>query len=95
MSTTPYVTIPLVIFESRDNGVLTPEQFDVFAYCYWRAERPEYIVRGYSAENVCRFRGIDATRANLKRYQRAAAELLKLNLLSRDYYHVDASRPNH
>jgi hypothetical protein len=91
----PYVKIPLVIFESRNTGILTSAQFDVLEYCYWRAERPDYIVRGYSAENVCRFQGLDATKANLKRYQRAAADLLNLTLLRRDYYHVDARQLTH
>ena len=90
----PYVNIPLVIFESRDNGVLTPDQFDVFTYCYWRAERPEYVVRGFSASNVCRFRCLDATKANLKRYQRAAADLLNFGLIRRDYHRVDTRRAN-
>jgi hypothetical protein len=88
----PYVIIPKAVFDGVDTGVITAEQFDVLAYCYWRAERPEYVVRGFSAANVCRFRSLDATKANLKKYQRAAADLLNLWLIRRDYHRIDPRR---
>jgi hypothetical protein len=89
---TSYVKIPLALFEGLDNGSITPEQFDIYCYTYWKATRPEYRVQSYSAENVCRFRGLDATKANLARYKRAAADMLHQNLIRRDYYRIDPKR---
>jgi hypothetical protein len=92
MSNFPYVLIPKAIFDGVDNGSITPEQFDVFCYCYLRAERPAYQVHGYSAANICHFRRLDADQANVKRYRRAALDLLDRDLLRRDYHKVDTTR---
>jgi len=94
MTAPAYVQIPVATYDALDTGSLSPEQFDIFSYAYWRASRPEYRVRSYSAANVCRFRGLDATDANVKRYERAAADLLNRNLICRDYYRIDPSRSN-
>jgi hypothetical protein len=41
---------------------------------------------------VCLFRGLDATKANLRRYQRAASDLLVRHLMRSDYRRLDPNR---
>jgi hypothetical protein len=84
--------IPRAILDALDDGGISPEQFDIFCYGYLKAERPEYRVRSYSAACVCRFRWLDATPANIKRYERAALDLWKRHLVHRDYYQIDPTR---
>jgi hypothetical protein len=84
--------IPRAILDALDDGRISPEQFDIFCYGYLKAERPEYRVRSYSAACVCRFRWLDATPANIKRYERAALDLWKRHLVHRDYYQIDPTR---
>ena len=83
---------PRAVVHARDNGSITPEQLDIFTYCYAKATLPEYRVYSYSAANVCQFRGLDATTANIKRYERAAADLLDRHTIRRDYYHINPTR---
>jgi hypothetical protein len=78
--------------KALEDGVISTEQYDIFCYCYYKASRPEFCVHSYSAANVCRFRWLDATTANVKRYERAAADLLARNLIRRDYYKIDPTR---
>jgi hypothetical protein len=87
-----FTVIPDAVYKALDNGDITAEQFDIFTYCYHRAERPANVVRSYSAAQVCRFRWLDATKANVKKYERAAADLLARRLIRRDYYRIDPKR---
>lgn len=90
---TPYVVVPRAVYEARDQLVISLEQFHIFQFGYWQANRKEgYRVAAYSAARVCRFVGLDATKANLKRYQRAADDLVDLNLIRHDYRKIDPRR---
>lgn len=88
---TPYVKLPLAVLVGLSDRSLTAEQLDIYLYCYFKAERPDYRVRSYSAENVCLFRGLDANQGHLKKYKRAAAGLYERCLLSRDYRRIDTT----
>ena len=92
MSVTPYVRIPLAIFEARKSGSITAQQMNILACAYLWASRPEFRVAAYSAQRVCEFQGLATSRANLERYRRAAADLLVRNLIKRDYRKIDPRR---
>jgi hypothetical protein len=87
-----HVRIPQAIPDALESGSISAEQFDVFFYCYLKANRSGYRVYSYSAANVCRFRWLDASTANVKKYERAAADLLARHLIRRDYYRIDPKR---
>ena len=84
--------IPDAVYKALSRGDITAEQFDIYAYSYHEAERPAFMVHSYSAGLVCQFRRIDATEANVKRYERAAADLLYRHLIRRNYYKIDTKR---
>jgi hypothetical protein len=84
-----YTRTPNAVYDAWENGSITLEQFHIFVYCYWKADRPEYIVRSYSAAQVCRFWRVVDTPANVKRYVRAAADLLGRGFIRRDYYKIN------
>ena len=94
----PYFRIPLAVSAGLDNGSITLDQFDIFVYGYEHATRTlvgeyrEHRVYSYSAANVAQSRGLDATEAVVKRYERAALDLWHRHLIGRDYYQLDPRR---
>jgi hypothetical protein len=94
MSVTPYVCIPLAIFEARKSGSISTEQMNLLICAYVWASRPGFRVAAYSAQRVCEFQGLAIDRANFERYRRAAVDLLARNLIKRDYRKIDPRRSN-
>jgi hypothetical protein len=92
MHVTPYVLIPLAIFEARKRGSITAQQMNILVCAYLWASRPGFRVAAYSAQRVCAFQGLEINRANLERYRRAAVDLLARNLIRRDYRKIDPRR---
>ena len=89
--TAPYIKIPQVVCRARETGVFSPEQFNILVYCYFKVNRTQYEVCGYSAERVCEFLGLDTTDKSLiRRYERAAAKLWKQDVIRRDYRRLPA-----
>jgi hypothetical protein len=91
-SVTPYVPIPLAIFEARKSRSISAQQMNILVCAYLWASRPGFRVAAYSAQRVCEFQGLDVSRANLERYRRAAVDLLARNLIRRDYRKIDPRR---
>jgi len=92
ISVTPYVAIPLAIFEARKTGSINAQQMNILVCAYLWASRPEFRVAAYSAQRVCAFQGLEINRANLERYRRAAADLHDRYLIKRDYRKIDPRR---
>jgi hypothetical protein len=92
MSVTPYVPIPLAIFEARKSDSISAQQMNILVCAYLWASRPGFRVVAYSAQRVCEFQGLAISRANIERYRRAAVDLLARNLIRRDYRKIDPRR---
>jgi hypothetical protein len=92
MRVTPYVLIPLTIFDARKSRSISAQQMNILICAYLWASRPGFRVAAYSAQRVCEFQGLEINRANLERYRRAAVDLLARNLIRRDYRKIDPRR---
>lgn len=85
----PYVAVPQVIYEALRDGLITHAMFDVFQYCYFKANRADsYQVEAYSASAVCKFFGLTPNPANRKHFERAVADLWERNLIAHDYHRL-------
>lgn len=88
------VRTPRWVYKAMEDGEINCDQFDVLVYAHYKVDWATRIVSSYSAENVCRFRGLDATEANRKRFRRAKLDLENRGVVSSDYRHGD-KRPYH
>lgn len=75
--------------QGLDEGNLNKAEFDICLYCARKVDFETMVVKSYSAAQVCRFYGLDATEANRKVYTRAlkSLESATSNAVSDDYYH--------
>jgi hypothetical protein len=81
-----YTQIPNAVFQGMASGEISRDEFDVLAACYFWADRQGWVIRSYSAARLCRFLGLDASEGNVRRFERAARNLLDRKIIRRDYY---------
>jgi hypothetical protein len=81
-----YTQIPNAVFQGMASGEFSRDEFEVLAACYYWADRKGWIIRSYSAARLCRFLGLDATEGNVRRFERAARNLLDRKIIRRDYH---------
>jgi hypothetical protein len=91
MSEAPYVKVPLWVYRALEDGRITRDQFDLLTFAYYKADWMTRVVSSYSAENLCRFLRLDATDANLKRFQRAERDLEEQGVIWDDYRRMKAN----